>query len=55
MSFASVQANDKTNQNVFFLIIMLKSFYVEPAIKRKQNDSTFKYPDFDEIAHWLRM
>ena len=25
----------KTNQNVFFLIIMLKSFYVEPAIKPK--------------------
>ena len=42
MSFASVLANDKTYQNVFFLIIMLKSFYEEPAIKRKQNDSTFK-------------
>ena len=43
MSFASVLANDKNKSECFFsLIIMLKSFYVEPAIKRKQNDSTFK-------------
>ena len=43
MSFASVLANDKNKSECFFfLIIMLKSFYVEPAIKRKQNDSTFR-------------
>ena len=44
MSFASVLANDKNKSEGFFfyLIIMLKSFYVEPAIKRKQNDYTFK-------------
>ena len=43
MSFASVLANDKNKIRMFFfLIIMLKSFYVVPAIKRKQNDSTFK-------------
>ena len=43
MSFASVLANDKNISECFFLpIIMLKSFYVESAIERKQNDSTFK-------------
>ena len=36
MSFASVLANDKhKSECFFFLIIMLKSFYVEPSIKRK--------------------
>ena len=42
MSCASVLANDKNKSECFFLILMLKSFYVEPAIKRKQNDSTLK-------------
>ena len=43
MSFASVLANDKNKSECFFFSYNnVKLLYVEPAIKRKQNDSSFK-------------
>ena len=45
-----IMANDKNKPECIFLV--LKCFYVETAIKRKQNDSIFKSYDFNEIVCW---
>ena len=53
MSFSSVPviANDKNKPEFSFTYIVM-FFYVETDTKRKQNDSTFKSYDFNEIVFW---